>query len=102
MGQIVNPNGSIINGRHYLELEYVSGGLLFDLCANVGPQGENTGRFFMRQMLSALQHMHGQGVVHRDLKLENIIIDSDLNIKLIDFGHAVIQGQSKLTESIGT
>lgn len=32
MGQIVNPNGSKINGRHFLELEYVSGGLLFDLC----------------------------------------------------------------------
>jgi len=102
MGQVVNPNGSVISGRHFLELEYVSGGLLFDLCVNIGPLGENTGRYFMKQMLSALQHIHGQGVVHRDLKLDNILLDHNMNIKIADFGFATCKNINKLDSFKGT
>ena len=56
-------------------LEYIPGGLLFDVCQNLGNMGEDAGRFFLAQMLDVLGYMHGKGVVHRDLKLENILVD---------------------------
>jgi serine/threonine protein kinase len=39
-------------------MEYVEGGLLFDLCQNLGGMGEDAGRFFMHQMLDAVEQMH--------------------------------------------
>jgi len=53
----------------------VTGGLLFDLCQRNGGMGEDAGRFFMWQLLTSLEYMHGLRCVHRDLKLENILID---------------------------
>ena len=69
-------------------MEYVSGGLLFDLCQMMGAMGEDVGRFFAIQMLDAMEHMHSKKVCHRDLKLENILIDEQLNMKIADFGFA--------------
>ena len=41
----------------------------------MGPMGEDAGRYFLHQMLDAIEYMHSRRVVHRDLKLENILID---------------------------
>ena len=68
-------------GRNYLNM--------FDLIENSSGHGfgEDAGRLFLSQMLNALEYLHSSaGVVHRDLKLENILIDSNLTFKLIDFG----------------
>ena len=51
--------------------------------------------------------MHGKGFAHRDLKLENILLDSNYNIKLIDFGFATQlvnpgNGSPNLTQTVGT
>ena len=54
--------------------------------------GESFGRFIFRQILEALDYIHEAGVVHRDIKPENILIDQNMNIKLIDFGFASNEG----------
>ena len=41
----------------------------------MGAMGENAGRFFITQLLDALEYMHNKRVVHRDVKLENILVD---------------------------
>lgn len=74
-GKVVKPSGRVISNLVYIILEYVSGGLFFDICQTLGDMGEEAGRFFMRQMLDSLTFMHGKGVAHRDLKLENILVD---------------------------
>ena len=56
-------------------MEHVSGGLLYDLCNSLGAMGEDCGRFFMHQIVDVLSYMHKRNVVHRDLKLENILLD---------------------------
>jgi len=52
-------------------LEYIPGGLLFDVCQSLGGMGEENGKYFLSQMLDVLEYMHGKGVVHRDLKLKH-------------------------------
>ena len=46
-GQVVKPSGRIIENLVYIVMEFVQGGLLFDLCQTMGAMGEDAGRFFL-------------------------------------------------------
>ena len=53
--------------------------------------GEDGGRYFFKQMINAIDYMSQMKITHRDLKLENILIGEDLQLKIADFGYASFQ-----------
>ncbi len=73
----------------YLGLEICPGGEFFDYIAEPG-KGlcENSSRFYFQQLINGVNAVHQAGVVHRDLKTENLFVDPELNLKVGDFGFA--------------
>lgn len=69
-------------------LEYAPGGELFDYILSQRFLREKEARRIFAQLVSAVWYMHARGVVHRDLKLENILLDRHRNILISDFGFA--------------
>lgn len=92
----------MIDNLVFIIMEFVQGGLLFDLCQTMGAMGEDAGRFFLWQLIDSVEYMHTRRVVHRDLKLENILIDEQLNLKLADFGFACYKSIDSLKSYRGT
>ncbi|KAJ1819921.1 Serine/threonine-protein kinase, partial [Coemansia sp. RSA 2599] len=77
---VVHPN------HYYIFQELVSGGQMLDYIISHGRLKEKHARKFARQIASAIEYCHRNSIVHRDLKIENILISANGNIKLIDFG----------------
>ncbi|CAM9126399.1 unnamed protein product, partial [Choristocarpus tenellus] len=83
----------------YLVLELVSGGELFEhLCTN-GPYSEQTAAILIRDLAHALSFLHSRGIVHADLKPENLMLsswdDEKAQVKLVDFGCSMISRNSQ-------
>jgi 5'-AMP-activated protein kinase catalytic alpha subunit len=71
----------------YIIMEHCAGGSLLDYVRDKRRISENEACLLFQQILAALQHCHSRGIVHRDIKLENILLDaSHSGVKLIDFG----------------
>ena len=69
-------------------LEYASGGELFDYILNHRYLKDHTARKLFAQLVSGVGYLHKKGIVHRDLKLENLLLDRNRNIIITDFGFA--------------
>ncbi|KAL7070169.1 hypothetical protein ACQ4LE_010580 [Meloidogyne hapla] len=80
----------------YIVTEYVSNGELFDMLMDGGRQTEVESRRIFQQIVSAVVYCHANGIVHRDLKAENLLLDKKGNIKIIDFGFSNYQQPSQL------
>lgn len=76
------------SNSYYLIMEAIIGGELFDFVMENDFLNESDAREIMRQLLDAVDYMHRAGVVHRDLKLDNVMMDCDGKIKIIDLGLA--------------
>lgn len=67
----------------YLVMEYAERGEIFDhLVANVRMKEEEAARVFT-QIVEAVNYCHRKGIVHRDLKAENVLLDQDMNVKVL-------------------
>lgn len=72
--------------RLYMVTEYAPGGELYSYLVKFRCMEESQARNIFSQLLSALEFCHSRNVVHRDIKLENLLLDSNGNVKLADFG----------------
>uniref|UniRef100_A0A3B3SH53 cGMP-dependent protein kinase n=1 Tax=Paramormyrops kingsleyae TaxID=1676925 RepID=A0A3B3SH53_9TELE len=81
----------------YMLLEVCLGGELWSILRDVGFFEESTARFCIGCVLEAFDYLHGQGIVYRDLKPENLLLDHEGYVKMTDFGFAKKIGPGKKT-----
>ncbi|XP_031633560.1 RAC serine/threonine-protein kinase-like [Contarinia nasturtii] len=72
--------------RLCLVMQYVNGGELFFHLSRERVFTEDRTRFYGAEIICALGYLHSQGIIYRDLKLENLLLDKDGHIKIADFG----------------
>ncbi|KAG7700613.1 hypothetical protein KL911_000193 [Ogataea haglerorum] len=70
----------------YIFLEYIPGGSVSSMLSTYGPFEEPLVRNFITQVLIGLKYLHGEDIIHRDIKGANILIDIDGTVKISDFG----------------
>ncbi|CDY17228.1 BnaA05g09600D [Brassica napus] len=78
----------------YIVMEYVRGGDLYTKVSK-GRLREGVARRYFQQLISSVSFCHGRGVYHRDLKLENLLLDDEGSLKVSDFGLSVVSEQLK-------
>lgn len=96
--QRVLGTGQLDNGvTPYIVLEYVEGESLRQYLDEHKPLPIDEAIRIARELAEALAHCHRQGVVHRDLKPENVLMTPTGQVKLMDFGIALLQGARRVT-----
>ncbi|HEX7311911.1 MAG TPA: Stk1 family PASTA domain-containing Ser/Thr kinase [Gaiellaceae bacterium] len=91
-------------GTYYIAMEYLDGKSLKELILERGPAPVSVAVDYARQILAALRFAHRNGLVHRDIKPHNVLVDGEGHVKVTDFGIARA-GASQMTEEgsiIGT
>lgn len=91
--------------RLYLVMDYINGGQLFTVLRNGDSVAdEKLARFYLAELVLALEYLHDHNIVHRDLKPENILLDEDGHILLTDFGLAKehISNENRTSSFCGT
>ena len=90
--------------KHYcIVMEYICAGDLLSYIKKRGKLTEQVAKFIFKQIVLTLQYIHNHNIVHRDIKLDNILIDLDNNIKICDFGVSkIIKNSEPMIEQCGT
>jgi eukaryotic-like serine/threonine-protein kinase len=86
------------NGTYYIAMEYIEGRTLKDVIRERGPAPPEAAVDIVLQILRAARFAHQRGIVHRDIKPHNVLIDDDGRVKVTDFGIARA-GASDMTET---
>lgn len=84
---------------YYVSMEYLEGKTLADLLESKGRLMPDLGVSIAKQVLGALQEAHRVGVIHRDLKPQNIMVDSNQRASIMDFGISISADVSRLTQT---
>ena len=79
----------------YITMEYINGRTLSEIIRDEGPLSETRCVRYAVKILDALSHAHKKGIIHRDIKPDNILIDEDDNVKVADFGIARMAGSKE-------
>ena len=85
--EIIDNDETLID---YMVFDYCENLDMYEVLKNFDNEWftEPVARFYFDQMLSCVEYLHENGIAHWDLKLENVVLDWDYNLKLIDFGLA--------------
>lgn len=70
----------------FIVSEYCAGGDMRSLISNKTRLSETEARFYLAEILIGIEELHKNGIIHRDIKLDNILLDKDGHIKMTDFG----------------
>jgi len=90
------------NGHYFLTMEYVAGTPLSDLIARAGKLPQSAVFSIARQLARALEVAHEQGIIHRDIKPQNLMVQPDGTLKVMDFGIARLATRAAGVTQVGT
>ena len=85
--------------HHYIVMEYVAGKTLKKVIRDRAPLLNLEAVDTMKQLTSAVSEAHKRGIIHRDIKPQNVIVKSDGSLKILDFGIATAKGSAQLTQA---
>ena len=100
-GKMINLKSKKEKEIYYLMLEYLQNGELLMYIYLTKGFGEIFGRLIFLNLLEAVEEVHNSNIVHRDIKIDNIMISDDFKLKLVDFGFAT-EKNGLLNSYLGT
>ncbi len=87
----------------HMVMDYAAGGDLLQFVKKRKRLEEKQAKFIFKQIVYGLAHIHSRSVIHRDVKLDNILIDGDFTVKICDFGVSkIIRKDQLIKDQCGT
>lgn len=87
------------DNMHYIVMEYIEGKTLKQYIQEFSPLSPARSVHIMKQLTSAIAHAHENGIIHRDIKPQNILMDLEGNVKITDFGIATTLSATSYTQT---
>ncbi|GME84915.1 unnamed protein product [Ambrosiozyma monospora] len=80
----------------YFVIDFAKNGELLSLIRKLGSLSENLSKYYMTQLIDALDFIHSKGIIHRDMKPENILLNHEWKLMITDFGAAKVLSEEEL------